>query len=77
MIWAENGNFRHIVFHLAEPYLLLSIKANVSIPRHGYVSRCGVTHGWLLITLETYLWSQYRADSTGMSSILQWVTAQG
>lgn len=84
-ISAENVNFCHIVFYLAELYLFYSIKANVSIPQLSprkvtqgcNVSSCGETHGWLLITLETYLCSQYGADSTGMSSILQWVTVRG
>lgn len=39
------------------------------------VSRRVETHGWLLITLQTYLWSQYGAYF--MSSILHWVTVQG
>lgn len=74
MISAEDVN-------LVQPYLFCYIIA-VSIARlrplwvtlRCCVSRCGETHGWFLVTLEAYLWSQYRVGSTGMSSTLHWVT---
>ncbi len=77
--------FTTLCFTCPEPYLLCSIKTNVSIlwlsPQWitvgCYVSHCGETHGWLLMTLETYLWSEYMDYSTGMSSIFHWVTARG